>query len=143
MLNSKLYDEYKVWEFLQELFDYTEPNHGDKFQESWSFSQLCEKFGLHQVYGTVINQETTWMKDGQWNTIYPRIEWVKPLISKVQAYSARAQHRCEEKKLRTEQQQAFSEAMIQLDIEHTLGSPEWFDAIKELCDEFVIFKDAK
>ena len=92
MLNSKLYNPDNVWAFLQDLWEASKP--GSKI--NWSFSGLCKKHSLHQVYGTVINQETNWLSDeGEWQNIAPRKNWVQPLIAKVKNYSSRAQQRHE------------------------------------------------
>lgn len=94
MLNSKLYNPDSVWAFLQDLWVASTPGSDVK----WSFSGLCKEHGLHQVYGTVIVQETNWLTDeGEWKTIAPRKVWIPELISRVKNYSVRAQKRHEDK----------------------------------------------
>ena len=95
MLNSKLYNPDSVWAFLQDLWVASTPGSDIK----WSFSELCTEHGLHQVYGTVIVQETDWPnEEGEWKTIAPRRGWIPELISRVKNYSVRAQKRHEDKR---------------------------------------------
>jgi hypothetical protein len=126
---------------MDELFDLTHPK-GDKYGESWSFSYLIEKYGIHELYGVIINNETAWLVDGEWNPklMAPRKAWIEPLTEKVRNYSKLAQLKHRDKLLRAEQQLAFNELVMRYTFseQHGLTLSE---ALTKACDEFVIFKE--
>jgi len=141
MLNSQLYDPEKVWAFLQELYEVSSKS------SDWSFSQLCKKHELPQSYGTVINQETQWLKDKRWAfTLKPKLAFINILINKVKAYHAKSQRNHYERKERVEQQKAFNELVFNIFNATEIFGSERIKQIQndliDLCDEFVIFKDS-
>ena len=140
-----MYDKDIVWDLLLELYEISSVD-SINYDEKWSFKKLCEKHGLPQTYGTIINNNTAWLKDGKWDTILPRKVWMNILIEEVKKYHSRSNDNWANRKLRKDQQESFNESIQGLMDEsrhqdRSLDRHQFFKKLTKLCDSFVIFKD--